>query len=181
MRLNPLFFLVIVALGGCGTLPRDDAPSTARAAAPRHAPESNTASPDALFHALAALGVDYRYGGNSREQGFDCSGLVQHVYREAFGIELPRNTLAQSRAGRPVERQALEIGDLVFYNTLKQPYSHVGIYMGDGRFVHAPRTGAAVRVETMTSRYWASRYDGARRIVSTLGRSGEDTTAAIAH
>ena len=118
-----------------------------------------------MFHALAALGVDYRWGGNSRAQGFDCSGLVQHVYREAYGMEVPRHTLAQSRFGKPIERTSLEIGDLVFYNTLKRPYSHVGIYLGDGRFIHAPRTGAAVRVEQMSSRYWSARFDGARRIL----------------
>src|SRR3954469_20037736 len=101
MRHNPLFYLIIVAIGGCGSLP-PSAPAIVRApaiAAPIAAPSPRPA-PDALFHALAALGVDYHYGGNSRAQGFDCSGLVQHVYREAYGIELPRNTLAQSRYGQ---------------------------------------------------------------------------------
>jgi cell wall-associated NlpC family hydrolase len=169
MRHNPLF-LIIFMLGGCASVPPAEplappaAPISALPPVAVPAPAASPRAPDALFHALAALGVDYRWGGNSRAQGFDCSGLVQHVYREAFGIELPRHTLAQSRQGQPVARAALEIGDLVFYNTLKQPYSHVGIYMGDGRFIHAPRTGAAVRVDKMDSAYWAKRFDGARRV-----------------
>ena len=138
-------------------------PPTATPPASPVAPVSR--SDDMLFHALAALGVDYRFGGASRETGFDCSGLVAHVYREAYGIELPRHTLAQAKYGKPVSSAQLEIGDLVFYNTLKQPYSHVGIYLGDGRFIHAPKEGAAVRVERMSSTYWTKRYDGARRIL----------------
>ena len=177
MRHNPLFWIIFV-LGGCASAPPGPPlapplpPFSATAPVPPPAPvvapavPASPRAPDALFHALATLGVDYRWGGSSRAQGFDCSGLVQHVYREAYGIALPRHTLAQSREGRPVARAALEIGDLVFYNTLKQPYSHVGIYMGDGRFIHAPRTGASVRVEKMDSAYWSKRFDGARRVAA---------------
>jgi cell wall-associated NlpC family hydrolase len=123
---------------------------------------------EALLQALLALGLDYRYGGNSPVTGFDCSGLVAHVYREAWGIDLPRNTLAQSKSGVPVSLSELQAGDLVFYDTLKRPYSHVGIYLGDGRFVHAPKSGARVRVESLESSYWARRFNGARRIEPSL-------------
>jgi cell wall-associated NlpC family hydrolase len=119
---------------------------------------------EAIFQALLALGVDYRYGGASHETGFDCSGLVAHVYREAFGIRLPRDTKGQSTAGRSIELRELQPGDLVFYNTLGQRYSHVGIYIGDGRFVHAPKSGARVRTENINARYWTQRFNGARRI-----------------
>jgi len=119
---------------------------------------------EALLQALLALGLDYKYGGKSPVTGFDCSGLVAHVYKEAWGIELPPNTKGQSRAGTPVGLAELQPGDLVFYDTLKRPYSHVGIYMGDGKFVHAPKTGAQVRVESLKSAYWVQRYNGARRI-----------------
>jgi cell wall-associated NlpC family hydrolase len=119
---------------------------------------------EALLQTLLALGLDYRYGGSSRETGFDCSGLVAHVYQEAWGIRMPRNTLEQSRRGVPVALQDLEAGDLVFYNTLNRPFSHVGIYVGDGRFVHAPKSGARVRVESLKSAYWMQRYNGARRV-----------------
>ena len=122
---------------------------------------------EALLQALLALGLDYRYGGNSRETGFDCSGLVAHVYQEAWGIRMPRTTLEQSRRGVPVALADLEAGDLVFYNTLNRPFSHVGIYVGDGRFVHAPKSGARVRVESLKSAYWMQRFNGARRIEPT--------------
>ncbi len=102
--------------------------------------------------------------GQSPENGFDCSGLVAHVYREAFGIQLPHNARAQSQVGKRVSLTQLEAGDLVFYNTERRSYSHVGIYLGDDRFIHAPRPGAAVRVENMRADYWVRRFDGARRI-----------------
>ena len=117
-----------------------------------------------MLQALLALGLDYRYGGNSPVTGFDCSGLVAHVFREAWGVRLPRTSDAQSKAGVPVSLAELQAGDLLFYDTLRRPYSHVGIYLGDGKFVHAPKSGAQVRVESVKSAYWAQRYNGARRI-----------------
>jgi len=120
---------------------------------------------EALLQALLALGIDYKPGGASPVTGFDCSGLVAHVYREAWGIRLPHNALAQSESGMPVSLAELQAGDLLFYDTLNRPYSHVGIYLGDGRFVHAPKSGARVRVESLKSAYWTQRFNGARRIV----------------
>jgi cell wall-associated NlpC family hydrolase len=122
---------------------------------------------EALLQTLLMLGVDYRYGGKSPQTGFDCSGLVAHVFREAYGIELPHNARAQSEMGMRVSLSELRAGDLVFYNTLNRPFSHVGIYLGDGRFVHAPKTGAQVRVEPIGGKYWMRRFDGARRIQRT--------------
>ena len=89
---------------------------------------------------------------------------MAHVFREAYGIRLPHNARAQSEYGVRVSLAELRAGDLVFYNTLNRPYSHVGIYLGDGRFVHSPKTGAQVRVEAISARYWMKRFDGARRI-----------------
>jgi cell wall-associated NlpC family hydrolase len=123
---------------------------------------------EALLQTLLMLGVDFRYGGKSPETGFDCSGLVAHVFREAYGIELPHNARAQSEMGMRVSLSELRAGDLVFYNTLNRPFSHVGIYLGDGRFVHAPKTGAQVRVEPIRGKYWMRRFDGARRIQRTV-------------
>jgi len=122
---------------------------------------------EALLQTLLMLGVDYRYGGKSPRTGFDCSGLVAHVFREAYGIELPHNARAQSEMGMRVSLSELRAGDLVFYNTLNRPFSHVGIFLGDGRFVHAPKTGAQVRVEPIRGKYWMRRFDGARRIQRT--------------
>lgn len=117
-----------------------------------------------VFQALAAAGVPYQRGGASHATGFDCSGLVAHVYREAFGVKLPRTSKAQSQFAQTIAASELEPGDLVFYNTERRAYSHVGIYLGDGRFIHAPKPGAAVRTENMLSAYWSKRFDGARRI-----------------
>jgi cell wall-associated NlpC family hydrolase len=91
--------------------------------------------------------------------------LVAHVFKEAYGVLLPHNAKAQSERGRFVPVKDLEAGDLVFFNTEKQPFSHVGIYLGDGRFIHAPKPGALVRTESMQLTYWRTRFDGARRIV----------------
>lgn len=128
--------------------------------------------PEALdnprFHALIALGAKYRYGGRSPETGFDCSGLVAHVFEQAWGIVLPRSVHQQASVGKPVRKlKELEAGDLVFYNT-RGPYSHVGIYIGDGRFIHAPRPGGRVRAERVDNPYWRSRFNGARRLAPPL-------------
>lgn len=117
-----------------------------------------------LVHAMQALGVKYRYGGRSPETGFDCSGLVAHIFERAWGVLLPPSTEALSKVGKAVRRKDLEPGDLVFYNTRNRPYSHVGIYLGDGRFVHAPRAGTTVRVESLDTSYWQARFNGARRL-----------------
>jgi cell wall-associated NlpC family hydrolase len=154
-----LYLLALAILMGCSTLPRERPPVDT-------GPMSGERA-EALLQTLLALGVDYRYGGGSPESGFDCSGLVAHVFREAYGIELPHNARAQSEFGVRVSLSELRAGDLVFYNTLDRPFSHVGIYLGDGRFVHAPKTGAQVRVEPINRRYWMRRFDGARRIRPT--------------
>jgi cell wall-associated NlpC family hydrolase len=153
-------FVIVASVAGCSAYrPEPPAP-----VAPVPAPEPRAERSEALLQALLALGVDYKYGGKSHLTGFDCSGLVAHVYREAWGVRLPMNAAGQSQVGTPVKLAELQAGDLVFYDTLKRPYSHVGIYLGDGRFVHAPKTGAQVRVESMKSAYWTQRYNGARRV-----------------
>lgn len=174
--------LFLSLLQGCGSAPHRPAPGTAaepaqaapagsykRAEAQRAAPPLAVRSArldkgEGVLLALLALGVDYRSGGHSRETGFDCSGLVAHVYESAFDIRLPRVAHAQAQYGSAIEVSQLEAGDLLFYNTLGQPNSHVGIYIGDGRFVHAPKAGAQVRVEHLRTSYWAKRFNGARRV-----------------
>jgi cell wall-associated NlpC family hydrolase len=118
----------------------------------------------AAKEALVKVGIRYRYGGATPEQGFDCSGLVTYVFEQAWGVSLPRSTADQRSVGHAVKRGRLEPGDLVFYNTRNRPYSHVGIYLGDGMFVHAPRRGQRVRVENIDNPYWRARFDGARRL-----------------
>lgn len=125
---------------------------------------ASTAREHLVIHALEALGVQFRYGGRSPETGFDCSGLVAYTFERAWGLQLPRTTELQKAVGTPVKLNELQPGDLVFHNTRNRPYSHVGIYLGDGRFVHAPRPGASVRVESVQTPYWRSRFNGARRL-----------------
>jgi len=167
-----LLFLCILSLGACSGEPSLPEVQPAVAAAPQPPSQPSPPSPPAYQHeivqqALAAVGVSYVRGGQSPGAGFDCSGLVVHVYREALGVSLPHNARAQSGAGRVVGAAELEPGDLVFYNTRNRKYSHVGLYLGDGRFVHAPKPGAAVRVERMSASYWTRRYNGARRIAAS--------------
>lgn len=113
--------------------------------------------------ALQFLGVPYRRGGNSAETGFDCSGFVRTTFQQALGLMLPRRAAEQAAATHKIGKDELRPGDLVFFNTLRRAYSHVGIYLGEGRFIHAPRRGATVRVESMDTRYWRTRFNGARR------------------
>lgn len=114
--------------------------------------------------ALTHLGINYRYGGDAPDEGFDCSGLVYYSAQTSLGLKLPRRSADLARVGLKVDKQELAIGDLVFFNTLGRRYSHVGIYLGNQLFVHAPSSGGGVRVENMSKGYWASRYNGARRI-----------------
>jgi cell wall-associated NlpC family hydrolase len=137
--------------------------AVAMALAPAGSASDNLESGPAL-HALQALGTPYRYGGSSPERGFDCSGLVTHAFERAWGLQLPRNARAQAGVGTPVRRQDLQPGDLVFYNTRNRAYSHVGVYIGDGHFIHAPRPGKRVRLESMDNPYWRARFSGARRL-----------------
>lgn len=117
-----------------------------------------------VMHTLALIGVNYNYGGGSPDSGFDCSGLVSHVFKEVIGLTLPRDSQSMSRVGEKVDKTELQPGDLVFFNTRRRPYSHVGIYIGEERFVHAPSHGRDVEVSYMHSRYWNNRYNGARRV-----------------
>lgn len=119
---------------------------------------------DLVGTAMGFLGVPYRRGGNSPESGFDCSGLVRAVFAQTVGRVLPRRANEQAAATDTIDKRDLQPGDLVFFNTMRRAFSHVGIYIGDGKFVHAPRSGAKVRVDDMDSSYWKRRFDGARRV-----------------
>jgi cell wall-associated NlpC family hydrolase len=117
-----------------------------------------------IGHAIDLVGIRYKRGGLSPETGFDCSGFVSHVFQEGLGLVLPHNARAQSRSGDVVRKDQLQPGDLVFFNTMRRAFSHVGIYLGDNRFIHAPAPGGEVRVEDLRSRYWLARFNGARRV-----------------
>ena len=119
-----------------------------------------------LIHAISLIGVKYKFGGSSAQSGFDCSGFVRHVFAESVALELPRSSYAMGREGRSVTAEDLRAGDLVFYNTLHRAFSHVGIYLGEGRFVHAPSRGKSVEIVDMSDSYWKKRFNGARRLLS---------------
>lgn len=118
--------------------------------------------------ALSLVGVDYRWGGTTPAQGFDCSGLIRYVFQETTGVALPRTARGLASLGERVRRSELVPGDLVFFNTRHAAFSHVGIYLGNDRFIHAPRRGGEVGVAVLSSAYWKHRYDGARRLVGVL-------------
>lgn len=118
-----------------------------------------------VVSAMNFLGVRYTRGGNSVESGFDCSGFTRHIFEMSVGMVLPHRADEQARMSNllTVKREELKPGDLVFFNTMKRTFSHVGIYVGEGKFIHSPRVGGAVRVEDMREAYWAKRFTGARR------------------
>ncbi len=123
------------------------------------------AAQDVILQGLKMVGVNYRLGGTSEISGLDCSGFVQLVFKDSLGTLLPRTAREQSQVGQVIDTSQLKPGDLVFFNTMRRAFSHVGIYLGDNYFMHAPRAGAEVRVESMESSYWIKRYNGARRII----------------
>lgn len=119
---------------------------------------------DLTLKAMDMLGIRYKRGGTTPENGLDCSGFVRYVFMDALGAELPRTSREISKVGDPVKTKDLQPGDLVFYNTLRRGFSHVGIYLGDNKFIHSPSAGGQVRVESMDIAYWKKRFNGARRI-----------------
>lgn len=117
-----------------------------------------------VMNSMAFLGVPYKRGGTEADIGFDCSGFVRAVYQQTAGLLLPRQASEQAAATQKIDKHELQPGDLVFFNTMRRTFSHVGIYVGNGKFIHAPKPGAEVRVEDMGISYWAKRFDGARRV-----------------
>ena len=137
---------------------------------------------DMVVTAMNFLGVRYRRGGNDADIGFDCSGFTRHVFEMSVGLVLPRRADEQAKAPGlvPVKRDELQPGDLVFFNTLKRTFSHVGIYVGDGKFIHSPRPGGEVRVEDMGFAYWKKRFTGARRAELPEATAAATTTDTLA-
>lgn len=163
-KITSLFLALLLTIGPV-------APSVAQdvaAAEPRSLLERYTnATQDVILEGLKLVGVRYKLGGNDADRGLDCSSFVQTVFRESIGAYLPRTAREQSEVGQQIDINQLKPGDLVFFNTMRRTFSHVGIYLGDNHFLHAPRTGAEVRVENMANSYWMNRFDGARRIIET--------------
>jgi cell wall-associated NlpC family hydrolase len=122
-----------------------------------------------INNAMQLIGVRYRWGGNTPQSGLDCSGFVRYVFNDTFGFLLPRKSAQMSKVGLEITKEELRPGDLVFFNTMRHAFSHVGIYVGDNKFIHAPSRGKSIRVDDMTKTYWDKRYNGARRLDSVQG------------
>lgn len=145
-------------MGGCGTAPYSSRGNFERPASRLSAGESN----DIAIHAMGLVGTPYRYGGNTPDTGFDCSGLIGYVYQSRAGSAPPRTVAQLDGWGQPIAAQSLRTGDLVVFGRGHTP-SHAGIYVGEGRFVHAPSSGGEVRLDRLDSRYWAGQRPAFRR------------------
>jgi len=158
MRTLPILLLLLTALVAISPSQAEETLS-----------ESVTAKAQPLLKALSMIGTPYKFGGNNPKKGVDCSSFVKHVYKESADISLPRSARDMSREGQAVAKNELEPGDLVFFNTRKRPNSHVGIYAGNGEFVHASSSHTKqVTVSRLDQKYWATRFNGARRVLPTL-------------
>ena len=160
----------MIALMPAAAAPKDDSTPMFRAEKSLRdfgGKAKDTAS-DITSYALSLIGVDYRFGGNTPDQGLDCSGLIRYVFQQATGLSLPRSAREQARVGESISKDNLQPGDLVFFNTRRFQFSHVGLYIGDNRFIHAPSKGGAVQVVSLDNAYWQKAFNGARRIVGSL-------------
>ena len=167
MRLHALSIALLaggsVLLGACSTSPPRTEPLPRFTAPTRH--KGEVGPNDILFRAIALVGTPYRFGGNTPEGGFDCSGLVGYVYRDVAGIILPRTAAEIGSIGAPdIRRDDLASGDLVLFHQRSRSVTHVGIYVGEGRFVHAPNEGGTVRLDRLDDAYWRDHFSGAKRI-----------------
>jgi cell wall-associated NlpC family hydrolase len=170
--MRPIFYkllfstVLIIGLSGCGSLVKKSSTSSPDySKLPDFSKQTSSGSEDITKEALSLLGTPYKWGGNTPQTGFDCSGFVVYVVKKVRRQNLPRTTDDLGKYGISLKNQSPAPGDLVFFDTLGTPYSHVGIYVGNGRFVHAPTSGGFVRVEEIKNPYWGPKYTEARRIV----------------
>lgn len=163
--------LLALLLAACASAPKVE---VADASEPLPLDSATTSAPklldlradDVLMQAMGLIGTRYRFGGTTPQQGFDCSGFTSYVFRESLGVQLPRTAADQfARAGVAIERDELTPGDLVFFKQNRRRVDHVGIYVGEGRFVHSPSRGGRVRIDALASPHWTRSYTGARRLL----------------
>ncbi|MBU3636722.1 C40 family peptidase [Polynucleobacter sp. es-MAR-4] len=157
-----IFIISLLTLGGCSTFSGKSGASRVT----QFKQDTSVGTEDISIAAVGLVGVPYRYGGNNPKAGFDCSGLIVYVYNKSANIKLPRTIQEMSNRGQSVDNGPPAPGDLVFFNTTGAKYSHAGIYVGQGRFVHAPSAGGTVRLEYITTPYWAARFTEARRLTT---------------
>ena len=155
-----IFICTLLFLAGCSTF----GSKSNQAKVAQFKQDTSVGTEGISIAAIGLVDVPYRYGGNTPKGGFDCSGLIMYVYNKSAGIKLPRTIQQMSTQGIGIESGPPAPGDLVFFNTTGEKYSHAGIYVGQGRFVHAPSAGGTVRLDYITSPYWAAKFTEARRI-----------------
>ena len=161
--LLPLCILGLAMLVGCAGAPRTA--SVAPVPLPQSPAPVSASHDELLFHAFSLVGTPYRWGGSSPETGFDCSGLINYVFRETAGLSLPRTTAELNRLPNTAPTNALLPGDLVLFSTRGKRVDHAGIYVGDGRFLHAPSSGGRVRIDDLQASYWQRSFQSARRVL----------------
>jgi cell wall-associated NlpC family hydrolase len=176
MRLNTHVNVLIIAVFlvfSCGPSYADDAKD------PGLLDQASSTVQEVLMSAVALTGTPYKFGGTSPDTGFDCSGFVRYVFQQATNLTLPHGARAISQIGKSIPVDQLQPGDLVFYNTLKSAFSHVGIYIGDNRFIHAPSDGGGVHIVNMQDEYWVKRFNGARRIQNPAATQSTAQSPAV--
>lgn len=152
--------LLVVLLAACsGPATRPVSPVGTISQAPLPISEQGN---EVALYAFGLIGTGYQFGGKNPEAGLDCSGMVSYIYDRAAGLNVRGSAADIARNGRPIERKLLRPGDLVFFNTLNRSFSHVGIYLGDERFIHAPSSNGRVRIDRLSDRYYAQRFEAAR-------------------
>ncbi len=165
MKLAIPVLLTILLLAGCSSpgtpVPAPVERETITQAAPRAASHKGN---EIVMYAMGLIDTGYRFGGKNPQAGLDCSGMVSYIYNEATGLKVQGSAADIARKTRPIEQNSLRPGDLVFFNTRNKPFSHVGIYIGDARFVHAPSSNGKVRIDRLSDRYYAQRFETARTL-----------------
>jgi len=173
--MRPLAVALVTTALAFGALPvgaqdvaENSLAASATAAARSVANTALKSAQDLSVFALGLLGINYRFGGTEPDSDLDCSGLVRYVFQQVTGVTLPRSAKEMSRVGEQVALDDLKPGDLVFFNTRRFAFSHVGIYLGEGRFIHAPSRGREVEVATLDKNFWQKRFNGARRLIGAV-------------
>ena len=168
-----LFLCVVLSLAACSSSAPPAAKSSVKTSSPSNATsvrisdiDHDSVSNELMLHSMSLIGTPYRFGGSNRNTGFDCSGMVQFVYRETLNVSLPRTARDMAAAGKVINKNQLKVGDLVFFNTNGKKFSHVGLYIGENRFIHAPSSKSSIKINYLSDKYYASRYTGARTFFS---------------
>ncbi len=163
-----MFGVLIAGLSACSSVPKKPSWKTAGAKGKYSASlakiEVSGDRREVVLYALGLLGVNYQFGGDNPEAGVDCSGMVNFIYKNALGVNLPRSAAQIAKASKPIPRHALRAGDFVFFNTMNRSHSHIGIYLGDNKFIHAPRSKSHVKVTSLDTPYFAARFERAGTI-----------------